>query len=65
VQEGTVELADPRACHAELDTLRLTRVKVEVEPLTPEDFSDPGPDVAPWVLMAPGELIDDHTPARR
>lgn len=63
VQPGTVEIADPRACHAELDTLRQTRVKVQVEPLTLEDFRDPGPDVAPWVLLGLGELIDDHTPA--
>ena len=60
VQPGTVEIADPPACHAELDTLRRTRVKVQVEPLTPEDFRDPGPDVAPWVLLALGELIDDE-----
>lgn len=63
VQPGTVEIADPRACHAELDALRRTRVKVQVEPLTPEDFRDPGPDAAPWVLLALGELIDDRTPA--
>jgi len=63
VQQGTVELADPAACHAELDALRLTRIKVQVEPLTLEDFRDPGPDVAPWVLLALGELIDDRTPA--
>jgi hypothetical protein len=60
VQPGTVEITDPAACHAELDTLRRTRVKVQVEPLTPEDFRDPGPDVAPWVLLALGELIDDE-----
>ncbi|HEY0037582.1 MAG TPA: hypothetical protein VGB66_12885, partial [Longimicrobium sp.] len=52
VQPGTVELADPRACHAELDALRGTRVKVQVEPLTLDEFRDPGPDVAPWVLLA-------------
>jgi hypothetical protein len=60
VQPGTVEITDPQACHAELDTLRRTRVKVQVEPLTPEDFRDPGPDVAPWVLLALGGLIDDE-----
>lgn len=63
VQPGTVEIADPQACHAELDALRRTRIKVQVEPLTPEDFRDPGPDVAPWVLLALGELLDDGTPA--
>jgi len=63
VQPGTVEIADPAACHAELEALRRTRIKVQVEPLTPEDFRDPGPDVAPRVLMALGELIDDRTPA--
>ena len=60
VDPGTVEITDPPACHAELDALRRTRVKVQVEPLTPEDFRDPGPDVAPWVLLALGELIDDE-----
>ena len=60
VQPGTVEITDPTACHAELDTLRRTRVKVQVEPLTLEDFNDPGPDVAPWVLLALGGLIDDE-----
>lgn len=60
VQPGTVEIADAPACHAELDALRRTRVKVQVEPLTPEDFRDPGPDVAPRVLLALGELIDDE-----
>jgi hypothetical protein len=60
---GTVEIADPRACQAELDALRQTRVKVQVEPLTLDDFRDPGPDVAPWVLLALGELIDDGAPA--
>jgi hypothetical protein len=63
VQPGTVEIEDPAACHRELDALRHTRVKVQVEPLTLEDFRDPGPDVAPWVLLALGELIDDRTPA--
>jgi hypothetical protein len=63
VQPGTVEIVDPAACHAELDALRRTRVKVQVEPLTVEDFRDPGPDVAPWVLLALGELIDDRTSA--
>lgn len=58
-QPGTVELADPRACHAELDALRATRVKVQVEPLTLDEFRDPGPDVAPWVLLSLGGLIDD------
>jgi hypothetical protein len=61
VQPGTVEIADPPACHAELQALRGTRVKVHVEPLTLDDFRDPGPDVAPWVLLALGELIDDRT----
>ncbi len=61
VQPGTVEIVDPRACQAELDQLRLTRVKVQVEPLTLEDFRDPGPDVAPWVLLGLGELIDDRS----
>jgi hypothetical protein len=65
VQPGTVEITDPAAFHAELEALRRTRVKVQVEPLTLEDFRDPGPDVAPWVLMALGELIDDRTPAAR
>ena len=58
-----MEIADSAACHAELEALRRTRIKVQVEPLTPEDFRDPGPDVAPWVLLALGELIDDRTPA--
>jgi len=56
---GTVEIADPAACHAELDALRRTRMQVEVAPLTLDDFADAGPDVAPWVLAALGELIDD------
>ncbi len=60
VDPGTVEITDPPACRAELDTLRRTRVKVQVEPLTLDDFRDPGPDVAPWVLLALGELIDDE-----
>jgi hypothetical protein len=63
VQPGTVEIADPAACRTELEALRRTRIKVQVEPLTAEDFRDPGPDVAPWVLLALGELIDDRTPA--
>ncbi|HEX8672886.1 MAG TPA: hypothetical protein VF710_13405 [Longimicrobium sp.] len=63
VQQGTVEITDPAAFHAELETLRRTRIKVQVDPLTPEDFRDPGPDVAPWVLLALGELIDDRNPA--
>ena len=58
-QPGTVELADPQACHAELDALRRTRVRVQVEPLTLEELREPGPDVAPWVLLALGELIDE------
>jgi hypothetical protein len=62
VQPGTVELVDPAACQAELAALRSTRVKVQVEPLTEEDFRDPGPDVAPWVLLSLGELIDDRAP---
>jgi hypothetical protein len=65
VQPGTVELADPRACQAELEALRRTRIKVHVEPLTPDDFRDAGPDVAPWVLLALGELMqDEEAPAR-
>ena len=63
VQPGTVEIVDPAACHAELDALRRTRIRVQVEPLTLEELREPGPDVAPWVLMALGELIDDRTPA--
>ena len=58
-----MEIADPAACHAELEALRRTRIKVQVESLTPEDFRGPGPDVAPGVLLALGELIDDRTPA--
>lgn len=63
VQPDTVEIVDPAACQAELDTLRRTRIRVQVEPLTLEELRDPGPDVAPWVLLALGELIDDRTPA--
>lgn len=65
VKPGSVQLADVRACYAELDALRRTPVKVQVEPLTPEDFRDPGPDVAPWVLLALGGLMDDEAPAAR
>ncbi|HEX8432316.1 MAG TPA: hypothetical protein VF625_13590, partial [Longimicrobium sp.] len=65
VKPGSVQLADPRACYAELDALRRTPIKVEVEPLTPDDFRDPGPDVAPWVLLALGGLVDDEAPAAR